>query len=258
MMADLVLPKPIGIPMTDVTKTASPPTTAVQPVQSAPAIPVDQTADRAARAAEKFAWSPDQGKQVSGIMETQRNEYNQKADRVAKNQMTQQTLAEIERVKGQIAAEVEAIRVLGGEISSLNSEISRITSEISSTQSSITSAKSEADRIRNTVVAAKTAPSTAPAQKQSAATSGSAINAAQALSQNPDYQRIMNRVGQVNDAIERIKLAMGSQIYGRTDNLGSQLSDLQKEQSTLSSELTSRFPNGWTPEMILANGVVPV
>jgi hypothetical protein len=164
-MVDLALPKPVGIPMVDATKTSAVPTTQTQPVQPAPAIPVDQAVDKAAREAEKFAWSPDQGKQVSGIMDTQRNEYNQRADRVAKNQMTQQTLTEIERVKGLIAAEVEAIRVLTGEISTINGEISKINSEISSTQSAIDSARAEVTSINSVpvTVASSTSSYSAPA-----------------------------------------------------------------------------------------------
>jgi hypothetical protein len=76
--------------------------------------------------------------------------------------MTQQTLTEIERVKGLIAAEVEAIRVLTGEISTINGEISRINSEISSTQSAINSARAEVTSINSAPVAVPASPATSP------------------------------------------------------------------------------------------------
>ena len=111
----------------------------VEGIQKAPTVPVQD-----ARAAQAFAWAPNQAKQASGIVQTREQETVQKAQKVAANVQTEATKQQIAAAEAEIAAITSQLATLRQQRSQLEAEVNNMRGELSSLQGQISQVNSAA------------------------------------------------------------------------------------------------------------------
>jgi len=111
----------LGIPLPDPTKSSGA-SDIVEPTQTNDSL-------LQAKESQKFAWSPQQTKQVQDTMRTRTADEAQKSYRASVLQKAQSIQVEIDRYSAMIQEESARIQQLRSDISQLSSEASRLKSE---------------------------------------------------------------------------------------------------------------------------------